>query len=274
MSDQVKTMNRKRYLGLGLLVLLAFAGLAYAVMHPTVTVRLSREEVQAKVDAKLPLRVTKLGVAYDVSRAVVDLRPDGRVAVDADVDASALNRTAKVALVGSGALAYRDGEFFLTGFKVERAVPRAVDPSLADEARPQGRLGAAIEALALKDRAAKALEAAGAEDGAAFLTARKDAVVAMAKAKGEGMLADALERRPVYRLKEDDVRQSLAKLALRDVRVEDGQLVAELNVMHALARILLYVVGIGLALAVVGGVALTSGGAGLAALLTLGALSN
>lgn len=266
---------RKRYWIPAIPGILAGALLAYGLMHPTVTVRLDRDEVQRRVDARLPLEGTKLGVAYSVTRADVELRPDGRVGVSADVTASALNRHADLSLGGSAAVAYLDGAFYLRAFKVERAVPRAVDEPLAeDDPAPQGRIAGAIQALGLRDRAAKALEASGIKDGAAFLVARKDAVVATAKDRAGAMLADAMEDRPVYRLKENDVRQSLAKLALQDVRVEDRQLVLDLNVMRPLFRVFLYGLAILLGLAAAIGFAAALGGgpgvgllAGAAALL-------
>lgn len=268
------TRNRKRYAVLGTLFLLAVAGIAYALLHPTVTVRLTRDEIQSRIDARMPLHLVKYGVAYDVQKAAVDLRTDGRIVVKADVDASALGRTAKVALGGNGIVAYRDGAFYLTKFRVDNADPRAVDPGPADEAKPKGWYEGATEAPTLRDRAARVLGVAGAEDAAGFLAAKKLAVIRLAKEKGEAMLANALETRPVYVLKDGDFRQSLAKLALRDVRVENGELVVELNVLAAATRILLYVLGGVLACAIVLFVLGTGGGAGLAALLTLGLVAQ
>jgi hypothetical protein len=255
-----------------LLGVLSLCLLGYGLMHPTVTIRLSRDEVQRRIDERLPLEGSRFGVAYSVGRAAVDLRKDGRIGVDADVSANALNRRADLLLAGNGELAYRDGAFYIVGFKVTGAAPRAVDEPLADEdPAPKGRLSALVDGLGLRDRGAKALEASGIKDGAAFLVARKDAVVATVRERGAAMLAEAVESRPVYRLKDTDVRQSLARLALRDVRVEDGALAIDLNVMHAALRVLLYAAALLLGLGAAAGalVALGRGGPGLGAMASL-----
>jgi len=235
-------MRKATLLGISSLLGAGALGLiGYGIAHPTVTIRIAQDDLQRRVDARLPIEGSRVGVAYEVTRALVTLRPEGRIGVEADVTASALNRRADMTLAGSGVLVYRNGAFFLDAFKVEQAIPRAVDEALVEEdPAPNGRLAEAIGRIGLKDRAAKALETAGVKDGAAFLTARKEAVVAAAKEKGGAMLAETLQTHPVYRLKDSDMRQSLAKVALQDARVEDGAVVVELNVMRLAGWIVLY----------------------------------
>lgn len=199
--------------------------LAYAALNRTVTVRLSRDTVQERVDAELPIKGSAAGVDYEIPRAHVSLRPDARIEVDADVSARALGQSALTNLVGSGVLVYREGAFHLTDFRVERMTAKVADPT------PEAgwSLAGLVDAATLAGQAGGMLEGTRFAGAAAFIGGKADAAAGYVKEKGGEMLAGTLERIPVYRLDGTDRRQRLAKLVLGDVRVEDGHLVAALN---------------------------------------------
>lgn len=209
-------------------IVLSLAGavvLAYAALNRKVTVRLSRENVQERVDAELPIKGSAAGVDYEVTRAHVSLRPDARIEVDADVSATALGQSGRANLVGSGVLVYRDGAFHLSAFRVERASAEAGDPTPEAGWSLAGLVGAA----SLVGQAGGMLEGTRLGGAAAFLGEKAGAAAGYVKDKGGEMLAGALERFPVYRLDGSDRKSRLAKLVLGDVRVEDGYLVATLD---------------------------------------------
>lgn len=88
---------------------------------------------------------------------------------------------------------------------------------------------------------ARALERLGVEDGDAFLQGRKDLILDRAREMAADLLRSGLERRPVYVMPTDGLKANLARLALRDVKVEGAQIVATLDVVSALVRVLLWV---------------------------------
>ena len=88
---------------------------------------------------------------------------------------------------------------------------------------------------------ARALERLGVEDGDAFLQGRKDLILDRAREMAADLLRSGLERRPVYVMPTDGLKAHLARLALRDVKVEGAQIVATLDVVSALVRVLLWV---------------------------------
>ncbi len=209
-------------------VIMGVSGLAllgYAALDRKVTVRLSRETVQQRVDAELPIKGTAAGVDYEVTRAHVTLRPDARIEVDADVSATALGQSARANVVGSGVLVYRDGAFHLSAFRVERASAEAGDPTPEAGWSLAGLVGAA----SLVGQAGGMLEGTRLGGAAAFLGEKAGAAAGYVREKGGELLAGALERFPVHRLDGPDRKSRLAKLVLDDVRVEDGYLVATLD---------------------------------------------
>lgn len=244
-------MTRRRILSLGLLGL-ALAGALYLVLNPTYTVRISQAQLQETVDKRMPLTGKRYAVSYEISGARAEMRPDGRIGMDAIVKATAVRRTAEVHVTGSGVLSYVDGSFFLKGFDVEKA-----DLIKADTKPEDKRL------------LARALERVGVEDGDAFLSDRREAIVEKVREVGTNLLRSTLETRPVYVMKSDTVKQSLAKLALSDVKVENGELVVKLDFLGLAMRLLLWgVIGV-LCLAAAVGLLRSPGGLSALSMVSL-----
>lgn len=199
----------------------AAASLGYAAAHPTVTVTVPLEAVQRAVSSRMPLAGTKDDISYEVTNPVARFSPDGSVVVRAEAVASVPGRTADASIEVSARLAYSAG-----GFRLERPrpgpwKPLAVDPALGADQAPSAGLSAAVDALGLRDREARAMSAAG--DAARFLVAGRDAVAGEAAAKGGAMLSVALDGLPAR------AGDAGADLALREVRAVGTDLEADLN---------------------------------------------
>jgi Protein of unknown function (DUF1439) len=162
-------------------------------------VTMTRAELQKKLEEKLPIKGKRGPLEYTVGRAALDLRPDGRVAVDADVAVSALGQKANATIQGSGVLEYRAGEFFLRQVAVEKVT---VAKPAEDE---KGGLGAMV----LKQMEGQLLQLGG------------------------PILDAVLEKNPVFRLKPDNLKHNVAKLAITKVEVRDQALLVTLNPFKA-----------------------------------------
>ena len=109
-----------RALAITLALLLALAGGGYFWLRQnSLQLAIPKSQVQERIDARLPFNGARGPLQYAVTRAAVDLRPDGRLAIDADITARALGADIGAELLGSGVLSYREGEFFLGDVAVE-----------------------------------------------------------------------------------------------------------------------------------------------------------
>lgn len=219
----------------------------FLVANPTLTIRIPQQRIQEEVDRRMPLSGRKLAISYQISDARAALDGD-RIGLSATVRATALRRAVAVAFDGDGVLAYNDGAFYLRDFNVAK-----VDFLRTVEA-PQDR-----------GTIARALEKLGVEDGDAFLRGRKEAILERAKEAAADLVRSTLDRRPVYVMPRDGIKANLARLALRDVKVEGTDIVATLDVVSAIARLLLWALVAVVAVLAAAGIflgAARSGGAG------------
>lgn len=239
-------LSKRRILSVFLLAVgLAIAG--FLVANPTLTIRIPQQRIQEEVDRRMPLSGRKLAISYQVSDARAELQGE-RIGLSAVVKASALRREIDVSFAGDGILAYRDGGFYLRDFNVAKVdLLRTVESP-----RDRGTI-------------AKALEKLGVENGDAFLQGRKDLILERAKEAAADLVRSTLDRRPVYVMPKDGIKANLARLALRDVKVEGTDIVATLDVVSAIARLLLWALVAVVAVLAAAGIflgAARSGGAG------------
>jgi hypothetical protein len=221
----------------GVLALLTLIFGAYLLTHPAIEVRISRDVVQAKIDDKLPLHGEKRGFHYTIRNAVVDLRPDGRVGMISDVDVVFLLYAMTARVAGSGVPIYRDGSFYLAGFAFDQAPTIDSKMSAADRERFGTARNRVLGALRLDP-----------ERVDAFIQEHKAEIVDRLTWAGETEMHSYLDRRAIYTLRPDSVRQSLARLALQSLRVERDELVVILDPMTAVERGLAYLIAAGLGL--------------------------
>ena len=177
-------------------------------------VRISKADLQRHVDRALPVQGEVTGIGYSVDRVLLDPRPDGRIGFKADMAGRAVGVGFGLTMSGSGALRYKGGSFYLADFRIEgvgNTAPTAPAPAANTKPPEEPGFWSGVASLATK-----------AWDAAA-------PTVAATRERGEAILAQAVEHIPLYTLDADDFRQSLARLVLRDVKVVDGAIVAELG---------------------------------------------
>ncbi len=191
-------------------VLAAVAGgLYFHLARNGLTIPIAKSALQARVDARLPVIGARGPLNYSVNSAILDLRPDGRIAVEAAIGLRVLDRAAEARVLGSGLLEYKDGDFFLRNIAIE-------DVALA-EVQTGAKTGTGLGQI---------------------LNAQLRNVVAVAmrqvedelRKRGGAVLGAVLDSYPVYRLKQEDHKQALARLVLEKIEVRDQTLVATLNV--------------------------------------------
>lgn len=221
---------RRKHLFILPVVALLFLG---AIFSLTGGIRISvgPDTLQAELDSRLPFDRSIGPLRYGVSSAIVSLLPDGRVRIDAMVDGSVEGRHATGEIVASSPIRYVDGGFYLSDLKIERDDVRFERAQTEDAENAATRFGARIAALG------KAVS------GGEVANAARSGASRMAEASLSGLLAV----RPVYTLRATDLKHSVARLTLRDVRVQDGHLVLVLDPFGAVVRVLIEVVAFGLA---------------------------
>ena len=194
---------------LGLVVALCVAGggLYLWLAQNSFRVTISKAQLQERIDARMPFTGTRGPLQYTVMRAAIDLRANGRVGIDADFSARILGTDVGAALVGSGVLDYREGEFFLREVGVEDV---AILPG------PQRESGSRLRQIL------------GANARGVLSVAQKQ-IEDEIRRHGGAILGAVLERYPVYKLKPENVKHELARLVLEKIEVQDQSLVVTLN---------------------------------------------
>lgn len=167
------------------------------------------DELQRRVDERLPYQGHRHAIAYSVTRVATQLRDDEKIGVDADIDFRFLGEAAQLRVAGAGKLDYRDGAFFLRQFSLDSAVFK---PQAETEKPSRSPLGAFLA------RQTQRLRSQGLQQ-----------FEREARAEAQSLLGAALERYPVYKLKDADPRQRAAKMLLRKIQVRNQTLVVTLD---------------------------------------------
>ena len=233
-------MRKRRAFGLGLIVtglVVGATALWYLLTNGTIEVRISQETAQQKVTEKMPIDKSAGPLHYHITGAAIDLRADGRVGVVADVKAELGRRMTHGSMTGSGMVRYDDGAFYIVGFDAEK-IDLHVDQPLAAAVPDVPPTAGKRLRDAIKEKAAEALEKSGLDDEIkAYAAAKKEEIVERVKPVAVSMIRNTLEHHKVYELKPTDTKKAVAKLMLKDVRVEQGTLVVTLDPLTALIRV-------------------------------------
>lgn len=253
---------------LGSMGLLGVAATGWFVAtNGIIEVPISHAEVQRRVDERLPFQGRRGPVSYEVRSAVLVFRPDGRIGFDAAFTIDASGREGAGNIVGSGRLEYADGAFMLRGFDSETLTLERLAPP---QAREPSRLRQTASNLA-----ASLAQRAGVEDEIRELVeASREAVILRTREAVVSGIRGRLDTQPVYRLRTDEVKHSLARLALKEIRTESDRLVVVLDPVTALLRVLGYVALVVFSIFLGLGALLAFGGWGVGGLLVLGSLSS
>ncbi len=210
-------IRRSRLRAAGLVGLLAAAAAIAALwLHGPVAVRIEQDRIRAAVDAKLPIEGKRLGVSYAIRTVSLDFGADGRAAFSAVSMIDLAKSTYQVSFGGTSRLDYRSGEFFLSDFRMSEGVDIRQD-----------RGGVLVQPAFFPSL-----------DGSRLQASLNDAI--------QGAVVTAfrsvLEKTPVYSLPDDSLRDGAVRLLLRDLRIEDGAVVAILDPLALLGRAALSVI--------------------------------
>ena len=223
-SKDNRTVGNRGRLLIALAIAAGVAGLPvfWLLSDTTIGIRIPQSAVQQEIDRKLPVEGARGSLHYQVREARVDFRAGGRIGLSVVLHADMGQRQAVGYLTGSAVLSYVDGAFFLHDFQAD---PQQLDIQVTGPSKPDpgpwdtlvSKANGLLDRVDPDDRRRDLFDA-----GEAELTARiKVAII--------DFLRIILDRLPVYRLKDGDTRQELAKLVLRGVRSEPSFLYVTLD---------------------------------------------
>jgi hypothetical protein len=240
-------MSLRRKLTLAIFGLLTIGLIAALAVPKAFDVRLSEETVQAAIDKALPFDGSKVGIDYSVSKATASLREDGRIAMTVDVTGKALHSEIAATMTGSGKIIYRDGSFYLAEFEAEGINVTSTTVSDQDRTMAVGAAKAVANRLKLKPETqkmiaekAKAVATGAPGDEGDAMTKTMTTLRDKAKDGAVATVRHVLDSHPVYTLKETDIKQQFARLAISTVSVEKDTLVVTISPWDAVAKIVGY----------------------------------
>ncbi|MEM9344622.1 MAG: hypothetical protein AAGA87_16395 [Pseudomonadota bacterium] len=226
--------------------LAAFCSCAWlvALVTPDVPIRITQERVAAAIDDKLPFEIDTRALTLDVENASVKFLETGKVGVTAQFEGRAFGLSGKGAADTESGLRYEGGRFYLADLSVE-------DLSLVADDDSQGVIDdARTTAGALFHRLRGEAEEADPEAPESMDRLRDRAVERM-----KPIVAETMDRWvqaiPVYDLDSAGLKGQLAKLALKDIRISEGQAVVLFSPAEAIAKIISVVVAVVLCLLIV-----------------------
>ena len=221
---------------------LAFLGLgAYGLLGSDIEIEVSEAQARQKFQAALPISYSHSRTEALVEKANFDFQDDGRVRLTAEVDIQGYGFSGVAFADAASGIRYAGGNFYLVDVTLDE-----VDFRMDDESNQRV---ADVRAVATsiwnmaKDKASEHLP----EAGDAIERLKGDAVAGLS-AKTRGMVEEALRTTPVYSLNGKGLKESLAVLALKDVRFTSDAVVVTLDPGRLIGKIMVVVLIAGLAL--------------------------
>ncbi|MGB6231757.1 MAG: hypothetical protein WBF53_16700 [Litorimonas sp.] len=230
------TTKRPKFLSRVLLGLAILFGLALAALYfvmDEVEVRIDQATAQAALDANVSDGpVQRFGATLTPRTLDISFSGDGRVGLAADIDLEGLNRTGRLQGDFQSGIRYSDGRFYLDDIApVEMNVD--LDPDTQGELSDMAQL--------LRDRLARERNAVADEAAKNAM----DRVVSRNEARVKDLGANAVQAFfgsiPLYDLRDAGTAGSVARLALSDVRFEQGVAIVTLSPQLAAARIVSFI---------------------------------
>ncbi len=220
---------RLRKMLLALIAGVVACGVGLWVYGP-ITFAISQDQIQAQIDAKLPITGEKAGIAYLVEHAQITL-VEGRLRLDSVVELTHDDMLLRATSRAWTEIVYRDGGFYLAHLQ-----PESVE--LSSTPQTQERLGR------WRDRAQRLTQTLGVEEQAqAFAEQKRAQIIAILQTSVLHAIQQRLDHAPVYRLDDDKTSHAGAKLFLDRVEVGQGQLLITLNLLKGSLR--LAMIGLG-----------------------------
>jgi hypothetical protein len=180
------------------------------------TIRIAQETAQAKLDARLPIESRSSLHDYKLTAAKIAFEGTGRIHLDGDFKIEFAGRVASGRCVGSAVPVYRNRAFYLEDLQVTHI--------------EIGKLDLATHDLDRANHLARWLGGEGASPSKLDRSITDRAIT--------GMIRGFLKETPVYEIDEKTTRHRLARMMLREIRVEHGVLVAVLDPTTPWSRLL------------------------------------
>lgn len=203
----------KRIILFAILAVVFLIGAGSALVG-SVGVSVSEADIQKRVDAALPLTISRLGGTVEVRTVALDTREDGTVQVSGDGDVRALGLDGDVAFSGVSRIVYEDGAFYLRDLGVEDV---RITPTTETAERVEGRkklLSTAVRKL---------------RDAVSGGDAESEALIALVKSRVAESADRFISQTPVYDLKNGSFKVRMAAHALKGVSVNDAGITVDLS---------------------------------------------
>lgn len=211
----------KRIILFAVLAVVLLIGAGSALVG-SVGVSVSEADIQKRVDAALPLTLSRLGGTVEVRTVALNTREDGTVEVSGSGDVRALGLDGDVAFSGVSRIVYEDGAFYLRDLGVEDV---RITPTAETAERVEGRkklLSTAVQRLR------ETVSGGDTESEEAF-DAEGEALIALVKSRVAEAADRFISQTPVYDLKNGSFKVRMAAHALKGVSVNDAGITVEIS---------------------------------------------
>jgi hypothetical protein len=274
-------------LGYTLLAIICGGSLFLAISDPTIPITIKETQAQSTVASKLPLAKTidiKILILKDrkadiiIKDATVDFLETGNIRITSVLSIDMDGRFVDGSIDAEGEVVYRDGEFFLGNTKVHEVLIddfaiTEKDQKLLNSGKSLVSVGKA--ALSKFNKFLKKNDKGGvAENGISkeYLKKTTDKIKADLIIKAKAFAINKLETTPIYKLNPNDSKHNLAKLMLKDIKVNNDSMVITMSVGKLISTLWLYIFAFIAAIAFI--VALVKSSSGLGGSGGLGALAD
>lgn len=211
----------KRIILFAVLAVVLLIGAGSALVG-SVGVSVSEADIQKRVDAALPLTISRLGGTVEVRTVALNTREDGTVQVSGSGDVRALGLDGDVAFSGVSRIVYEDGALYLRDLGVDDV---RITPTAETAERVEGRkkiLSTAVQ------RFRDSVSGGDAETAEAF-DAEGAALIALVKTRVTEAADKFISDTPVYDLKNGSWKVRMAAHALKDISVNDAGITVEIS---------------------------------------------
>jgi len=246
-----------KYLGFTILLLVFGGSLYLAIADPTIPVTIKEETAQKMADKFLPFSKTidvKIPVIKDrkadlfIKSAKLDFLPSGGVQIESPLSVKMDGRFVKGVVNAESDIVYRDGQFFLGNIKINKIHIEEFELTEADQkklntgkkiAEGSKKLIAKWNKFIKKEDKGGALENGISESKVKeyIKSIRNDLIK-----KLERFAINKFESIPIYKLDSSKTEHNLAKLMLKDITVNDDELIITMNVGKLVSTVWLYIV--------------------------------
>lgn len=226
-----------------LLAMSALILLASFFIDDEYTVEIKQEEAQAKINAILPIKMSKFGIDVSVNTMLMSFQKDNKVLIESDFSASGFGESVDGKGVAVTSVDYVSGDIFL-----KDPVLKSFNSSFNESGSIDDKKSVAIgvwnkfksKVINTEDtHVNKALERI------------KDSQVAKIKIMLIDTLKKKIDETPIYSLNGKDLKHSVAAMALKEIKFHDKYLSVKLSVVKFLSSLAIKILSMFLAICAV-----------------------